>query len=543
MSTKRLFFSAVLTACLLLAVAALATPPTYIVYNIGRIDPGDYGSQGIDVSTMLGYATGSNLGNNNQGWVWTMDAGLVPLPNLAGRSYAKGNGVNFHGVVVGTGSTTFYGSSPLPLIWTDGVVAQLPLPSGETLGRAEAINNAGVVVGSVDGGTLQQAAIYAEGTSWAVTQTTDTGCWGVTFYDVNDAGMAVGTGWDPADASRNVGFVLDMTTDTAFEVEVPAGDNGAICFGVSEAGHVVGSAMAGQGNGMPFVWTQADGAQEIPLPTGASTGSGRGVNSDGWVVGNAGGTYAVPWLWDRDATYRIADLLPAGSIWDMATNTSSSAEAISDEGIIVGTGVYEGSPTAYALVPEDVVPALLDEFTATGSSAGITVTWKVVLIGQAANFTLQRATSMNGPWLAVSTPSSQSGTATSVLDADTEVGLTYHYRLVTPAADGSDLVVAYASAQRTVIGGLALAPAAPNPTSGDTRLAYRLPTSRNVRITVHDVRGRLVRSLVDDTAGAGEHAVIWNGCDDQGRRAPAGVYFVNLQTGQGQVSRRVVLTR
>ena len=120
-----------------------------------------------------------------------------------------------------------------------------------------------------------------------------------------------------------------------------------------------------------------------------------------------------------------------------------------------------------------------------------------------------------------------------MLDTDTETGLTYHYRLTTPAADGSDLVVAYASAQRTVIGGLALAPAAPNPTSGDTRLAYRLPASQNVRITVHDVRGRLVRSLLDDTAGAGEHAVLWNGCDDQGRRAPAGVYFVNLQTGQG----------
>ena len=77
MTTKRLFFTAALTACLLLAVAAMAIPPTYVVYDIGRIDPGDYGSQGIDVSTMLGYAAGSNLGNNNQGWVWTMDTGLV----------------------------------------------------------------------------------------------------------------------------------------------------------------------------------------------------------------------------------------------------------------------------------------------------------------------------------------------------------------------------------------------------------------------------------------------------------------------------------
>ena len=60
---------------------------------------------------------------------------------------------------------------------------------------------------------------------------------------------------------------------------------------------------------------------------------------------------------------------------------------------------------------------------------------------------------------------------------------------------------------------------------------------------MHDLRGRLVRSLVNHTVDAGEHAVVWNGRDDQGRLAPAGVYFVNLQTGQGQVTRRVVLTR
>jgi hypothetical protein len=89
----------------------------------------------------------------------------------------------------------------------------------------------------------------------------------------------------------------------------------------------------------------------IPLAAGTSQGSARAVNSAGWVVGQDSSAFSIPFLYDGTTTYRLADLIPAGSGWDLSTNTSSSALGISDSNVIVGTGVHNGDTHAYAMVP------------------------------------------------------------------------------------------------------------------------------------------------------------------------------------------------
>lgn len=73
-----------------------------------------------------------------------------------------------------------------------------------------------------------------------------------------------------------------------------------------------------------------------------------------------------------------------------------------------------------------------------------------------------------------------------------------------------------------------LSPAAPNPFGRDTRIAFRLSTPADVRLSVHDVAGREVARLVAGERAAGEHSVRWSGVDDRGRDVRAGVYFVRL---------------
>jgi uncharacterized membrane protein len=89
----------------------------------------------------------------SQAFFWTPDYGIVGLPNLPGRSYCVSNSANDSGTVVGTGATTVFGSSRLPVIWQNGIVSQLPLPVGETLGDANSVNASNVAVGSVDSGS------------------------------------------------------------------------------------------------------------------------------------------------------------------------------------------------------------------------------------------------------------------------------------------------------------------------------------------------------------------------------------------------------
>ena len=58
-----------------------------------------------------------------------------------------------------------------------------------------------------------------------------------------------------------------------------------------------------------------------------------------------------------------------------------------------------------------------------------------------------------------------------------------------------------------------------------------------------DVTGRLVRALVDQTLDRGPHEVTWNGQDERGRPAPAGLYFVRLSAGGVVESRKLLLSR
>ncbi len=50
-------------------------------------------------------------------------------------------------------------------------------------------------------------------------------------------------------------------------------------------------------------------------------------------------------------------------------------------------------------------------------------------------------------------------------------------------------------------------------------------------VTVHDARGRLVRTLAGGVHEAGSHELTWQGDDDAGRRLESGVYLVRAVAG------------
>jgi len=69
----------------------------------------------------------------------------------------------------------------------------------------------------------------------------------------------------------------------------------------------------------------------------------------------------------------------------------------------------------------------------------------------------------------------------------------------------------------------------PNPFNPVTTISFRLAVPGAVRLSVYDVSGRLVRTLVDEgEMAAGDHQIVWNGLEQTGRAAAAGVYFYNL---------------
>lgn len=81
----------------------------------------------------------------------------------------------------------------------------------------------------------------------------------------------------------------------------------------------------------------------------------------------------------------------------------------------------------------------------------------------------------------------------------------------------------------------------PNPFRVATQIRFETREPTRARLEMIDVRGRVVRTLLDGTAvGSGARQVAWDGRDAEGNAAPAGVYFVRLSDGWEQRSTRVV---
>ena len=81
----------------------------------------------------------------------------------------------------------------------------------------------------------------------------------------------------------------------------------------------------------------------------------------------------------------------------------------------------------------------------------------------------------------------------------------------------------------------------PNPSPGLSRLSYALPRTAAIRLSIYDVHGARVMTLVDGIEPAGRHEVTWNGKDASGDRLAPGVYLVELDTGTERTLGKLVL--
>jgi hypothetical protein len=82
--------------------------------------------------------------------------------------------------------------------------------------------------------------------------------------------------------------------------------------------------------------------------------------------------------------------------------------------------------------------------------------------------------------------------------------------------------------------GLSLSSPSPNPFSTRTMLSFTLPEPTHVRLSVFDVAGRRIATLLDEKRDSGRHNVEWDGRDSSGTRAPSGTYFVQLESNGEQ---------
>lgn len=70
-------------------------------------------------------------------------------------------------------------------------------------------------------------------------------------------------------------------------------------------------------------------------------------------------------------------------------------------------------------------------------------------------------------------------------------------------------------------------------------LSFHLRETVEVRASILDMEGKIVRRLANSRMNPGMHEVRWDGLSGSGKRVASGTYFINLQTGSSIVNKRV----
>jgi hypothetical protein len=83
----------------------------------------------------------------------------------------------------------------------------------------------------------------------------------------------------------------------------------------------------------------------------------------------------------------------------------------------------------------------------------------------------------------------------------------------------------------------------PNPFNQFTQIGFTLKNSAFVDLTIYDLLGRKVKTLVSENLPTGYKSVLWDGTDESGKEVVSGIYLYELKAGDLSMSKKLVLLK
>ncbi|MBN1343397.1 MAG: thrombospondin type 3 repeat-containing protein [Phycisphaerae bacterium] len=302
----------------------------------------------IDLGT-FGGANGAAFGVNDSrvvvGWAQTtedvyrafrwQDGALTDLGGLVGLE-SRANAVSGGGTVVGWSQRS--GLAGAGAFADDGNgLAGLETPT-DADGIAHAVSENGVVVGASSTDNLQQAVLWLGG---RLGRLGTLGGVESAAYGVNQVGQIVGDSLTEDDVRHAFLWqdcqMIDLGT---------LGGATSSAAAINEIGQIVGTSQIGDGSEHAFLH---EGGQMTDLGTlGGATSAAQDINDLGHIVGSSFTALGnrVAFLRRDGAMIDLNEVLPSESGWVLR-----SANAISNSGLIVGVGSFEGKSRPFLLIP------------------------------------------------------------------------------------------------------------------------------------------------------------------------------------------------
>jgi hypothetical protein len=179
---------------------------------------------------------------------------------------------------------------------------------------------------------------------------------------------------------------------------------------------------------------------------------------------------------------------------------------------------------------------------------GLTITWRPNIETDLGYYAVCRGTSEDF----VPSQENRIGTPqdTVYFDNDWRWDQTYYYKVAAVDIHGNpsdysllapDVVIGIETSPRSLA--TYLGQNYPNPFNPSTRIAFGLNKDDHVSLRIYDVKGRLVRVVVDEQRKANRYERTWDGRDQSGRLLASGIYFYKLTTSDFSETKKMVLVR
>ena len=112
-----------------------------------------------------------------------------------------------------------------------------------------------------------------------------------------------------------------------------------------------------------------------------------------------------------------------------------------------------------------------------------------------------------------------------------------------PASSVCVTVVVVSRKSESLPKAFALSQNYPNPFNPSTVIKYDLPEDCHVDLTLYNILGQKVKTLINEHQSAGYRMVHWHGRDDEGKEIASGLYFYRIETPKYSETKKMILLR
>ncbi len=83
----------------------------------------------------------------------------------------------------------------------------------------------------------------------------------------------------------------------------------------------------------------------------------------------------------------------------------------------------------------------------------------------------------------------------------------------------------------------------PNPFNPETTISFDLPVRGKTELSIFNIRGQKITTLINEEMSMGHHSIIWDSKDNNGKSAPSGVYFYRIETPSITLIKKMILMK